>query len=209
MSKLKLIKIMKKIFLITISLLYISCKAQTIMQEEPLENRTTRDTGVYYKDFGNLLNQFEGTYLYTNGTTSFKMVLQKKVMSNVNNIYYEDILIGGYRYIENGIEKVNTLNALNQTYSNGWSYPIDGNNIMEGKMRCPSCDNNEKWILADIDDPVGHHVNELFIRKTTVGSQDAIKIFIYHAFEGAAEEDAPAPTPISHPINQEFTLIKQ
>ena len=200
---------MKRILLITICLLYISCKAQTIMQEEPLENRTTRDTGVYYKDFGNLLNQFEGTYLYTNGTTSFKIVLQKKVMSNVNNIYYEDILIGGYRYIENGIEKINTLDALNQTYSNGWSYSINGNNIMEGKMRCPSCDNNEKWIAARIKDNVGHHVNELFIRKTTVGSQDAIKIFIYHAFEGTAEEGAPAPAPISHPINQEFTLIKQ
>jgi hypothetical protein len=203
------LNIMKKLLIISLILGFVSCKAQTIMQEQPLENRTTTTTGVYYKDFDNFLNTFEGTYLYSNGNTSFNIILQKKIKSSINGRYEEDILIGGYRYIENGVEKINTLNALNTTLPNGWFYPINGNNIMEGKMRCPTCDDNEKWILADIKDPVGHHVNELFIRKTSIGGQDAIKIFIYHALESASPDNAPAPLPINHPINQEFILVKQ
>ena len=31
-----------------------------------------RDTNTYYKDVNNLLNPYEGTYVYTNGNTIFK-----------------------------------------------------------------------------------------------------------------------------------------
>lgn len=195
--------------IIIISFLYISCKAQTIMQEVPLDGRTTLTTGYYYKDFNNTLNQFEGTYLYTNGNTSFEVILQKKTQSVVNNRYSEDILIGGYKYVENGTTKVDVLNDLNNTYSNGWFYNINGNFILTGNtLGCTDCDLNEKWIKASIEDPVSGSVDTLFIRKVTENGQEAIKIWIYHQME-ARDANAPAPLPLSYPTGVNFILIKQ
>ena len=197
---------MKNIYIIFTILSIVNSKAQTIIG---LENQVTTEAGHYYKDINNFLNTFEGTYLYTNGTTSFKIVLQKKIMSNVNDIYTEDILIGGYQYIKDGIEKVNTLSMLSIPHVNGWFYSIHGNNIMTGKMRCPSCETDEKWIATAIVDPIGHHVNELLIRKTVISGQPAIKVFLYNsAFERALEEGEPLPLPITHPINTELILLK-
>ena len=45
------------------------------------------------EDINNYLDAFEGTYLYTNGNTSFRMVLVKKVQQ-YNGRYYEDLIIG-------------------------------------------------------------------------------------------------------------------
>lgn len=39
-----------------------------------------KPTGYYRKDMNNLLNQFEGTYVYTNGNKTFTITLVKKIM---------------------------------------------------------------------------------------------------------------------------------
>ena len=198
---------MKNTFILLTILFFSNCKAQTVV---PLDGSGIPEAGYYYKDINNFLNTFEGTYLYTNGNTSFKIVLQKKVMSNVNDIYYEDILIGGYQYIEDGVEKVNTLSKLSIPHVNGKFYPIDGNIIMTGKSRCPSCASDEKWVRLVIVDPIGDSVNELFVRKTIIGGQEAIRVFIYFsAFEYAVEEGAPPRIPNSYPVSTEFVFLKQ
>ncbi|TRW23345.1 hypothetical protein FMM05_14220 [Flavobacterium zepuense] len=72
-------------------------------------------TGAYYKDLNNDLNRYVGTWKYTNGTTSLTVTLQKKVMQHIINApygYYEDLVIGEYKYILNGVEKINTLPLL-------------------------------------------------------------------------------------------------
>ncbi|MFN4313275.1 MAG: DUF6705 family protein [Chitinophagaceae bacterium] len=46
-----------------------------------------------------------------NTNTSFKIVLVKKVQQ-YNGECYEDLIIGEYQYIVNGVEKVNTLSKL-------------------------------------------------------------------------------------------------
>ena len=131
-------------------------------------------------------------------------------MSNVNDIFYEDILIGGYQYIEDGVEKVNTLSKLSIPHVNGWFYPINGNTIMTGKMRCPSCASDEKWLAVMIVDPIGDSVNELLIRKTLIGGQEAIRVFIYFSpFHYAVEEGAPPRIPNSYPVSTEFVFLKQ
>jgi len=180
------------------------------MQELPLDNRGSIEQGYYYKDFNNTLNQFEGTYLYTNGNTFFKIILQKKVQSNYNDYCQEDILIGAYKYVENGITKVDVLNDINNIYADGWDYKISGNFILTGNtLGCTDCSLNEKWIRGSIEDPVSGSVDTLFIRKVTENGQEAIKIWIYHQM-GHRNADEPVTTnSISYPIGEDFILLKQ
>ena len=201
---------MKRILLITVSLLYISCKAQTVMQEVPLDGSGSEQQGLYYKDFNNTLNQFEGTYLYTNGNTSFKIILQKKVQSNYNNYCQEDILIGAYKYVENGVTKVDVLDDINNTYPNGRYYKIWGNFILTGNtLGCTDCSANEKWISGSIEDPVSGSVDTLFIRKVTENGQEAIKIWIYHQMGHRNASEPVTTNSISYPIGEDFILLKQ
>ena len=107
---------MKNTIIILLILSAICCKAQS-----PIINITDDNgnqiAGSYYKDLDNLLNVYEGTYLYTNGTTTLKIVLQKKTMS-FDGHHYEDLIIGEYQYIKNGVEIINTLPRLNQMIPN-------------------------------------------------------------------------------------------
>lgn len=115
---------MKKIIFI-LSIFSISCFGQT-----PIIDIKTWNTDIipnmYLKDIDNNFNQFEGTWLYTNGNTSLKIILVKKLMQKRGR-YFEDIIIGEYQYIENGVEKFNSLNDLNTIYPYMNRYKINGN----------------------------------------------------------------------------------
>lgn len=133
--------IMKKIIIATLTILSYGCKAQNpIFEITDLENTTQDIYGAYHKDTQNLLNPFEGTCIYTSGNTSFKIVLQKKLMSSMSGRYYEDLLIGEYQYVVDGIEKVNTLSQLNINYPNQSNHSITGNLIItQGDIGCMEC----------------------------------------------------------------------
>ena len=143
-----------------------ACKAQhpTVSLHNSAEAYGVK--GYYYKDFNNYLNSFEGTWLFTNGNTSFTVILQKKIMievsaSSSNKIYYADAIIGEYKYIENGIEKINTLQNISNNHPILFSYNIflssvslssDGNSCincqpgdiyMRGSYTEPNCD---RWM---------------------------------------------------------------
>ncbi len=195
---------MKNIFLTIISILtFISCKAQIV----GIEEQTSEEAGYYYKDLNNVLDLFEGTYLYNNGNTSFEIILQKKVASSRNGIFTEDLLIGGYQYIKNGVEQTNTLNSINTFQSNGRFYPINGNNINEGKYRCTECDINEKWLRISIEGV--NHVHSMFVRKVNISGAEAIKIYILPAEIPGQFDTSPPLPPVILPVNQWITLIKQ
>lgn len=118
---------MKHILLLLILVPFWSCKAQSPIKS--LYNDYPGVTGAYYKDIDNDLDKFIGTWKYTSGTTSLTITLQKKIMQpfNDNNVhYYEDIIIGEYKYIENGVEKINTLSQL-LTTKDPYEYNIVGN----------------------------------------------------------------------------------
>ena len=201
------IKVMsKKIIVLLAAISFFNCKAQTINLEDRVGKK---QSGVYYKDVYNVLNPFEGTYLYTNGNTSFEIRLQKKVYANYNNYCHEDILIGSYKYVENGTTKVDVLNSINTIHPDGWDYYIHANFILTGNTRgCTDCSPNEKWLSGSIEDPVSGSVDHLFIRKTTVGGTEAIIIWIYHEID-FRPAGSPTPPPLSYPIGEKFTLIKQ
>ena len=117
--------ILLTLFLFTMAL--FTCKAQTI--KHLYLDGPGREDNVYYKDIDNDFNRFEGTWLLTNGTTTLTIILEKKVMSYIQNVmsntnYYRDALVGEYRYVENGIEKINTLPNILVDYENPYDYNI-------------------------------------------------------------------------------------
>ena len=67
-----------------IALLNANCKAQVInpvniIPIQNLDNVKVITENDYIKDTNNLLNQFVGTWEYTNGATKLKIVLRKEV----------------------------------------------------------------------------------------------------------------------------------
>jgi hypothetical protein len=201
---------MKK-YILLILLSTISCKAQLqildISNFGEEQSLTADLSGRYYKDLYNQLNVYEGTYLYSNGNTSLKIVLQKKTMSSVNNRYYEDLIIGEYQYIKDGVEIINTLPKLNQVYSNQSLHSISGNQILTGtEMGCFDCSPTEKRLVGGLVEPERGWATISF-RKTTVNGQDALKVFFYWHY-GTHVKGTPEPPNPSTP-GGEYIMIKQ
>lgn len=200
-----------KIFkIIIITLLAITCKAQTPVIDIS-QSRFGQPDGYYMKDINNYLNPFEGTYIYSNGTTSFKMVLVKKVQQ-YNGRYYEDLIIGEYQYIENGVEKANTLSNINVVYNNqSIKHAISGNLIVNNNFRywkCPTCPTNEKRFNGGIKDISTGRGASITMRRTVEAGLEVMKIKISHVTGVALVAGQPAPPDFSLPQG-EFTLIKQ
>ncbi|HEX7869017.1 MAG TPA: DUF6705 family protein [Chryseobacterium sp.] len=166
-------------------------------------------TGYYRKDIFNLLNQFEGTYIYTNGNKFFKIVLEKKLMQS-NLDYYEDMILGEYQYIENGVEKVNTLTNLNISYNNQFlNHNIAGNSILYktvGRIwNCPECNPGERRLRSRILDKNTGRAADFFMRRTVINGQQVLQVKIDNIspdFESANPSDFSLPT-------GEFTMVKQ
>ena len=175
---------MKNIFLILSITFFCSCKAQTLIL--PLFNNPNYgDThGAYYKDLNNDLNAFVGTWELVNGSTSLKIIIQKKLQnySEMNNIY-RDMLIGEYKYISNGIEKVNTLANITNS-GNVYAHNIVGNIIIKNDNfpSCPECNLNEKRVSLMFDDPTITDVEgldgEIIIRRVDIDGVQKIKVWL-------------------------------
>jgi hypothetical protein len=84
---------MKKLLIISIFTIGFACKAQSPIF--PLEDWDEEQSNAYYKDLDNELDTFEGTWLYTNGNTSWKIILKKEI-TFFNDKYYEDLIVGEY-----------------------------------------------------------------------------------------------------------------
>ncbi|MBB4805953.1 hypothetical protein HNP38_001225 [Chryseobacterium defluvii] len=101
---------MKKIFLLaTIIFLFVQCKAQNhIVNLTDCDSYFDRSSGDYYnKDLNNVLDKYAGTWKWTNGNREFTLTLTKQVKHHFNQYgnddYYEDRLVGYYKYKENGL----------------------------------------------------------------------------------------------------------
>ena len=200
---------MKNLNILVLLLLSINCKAQTPIVDIS-ESEMDLPNGYYIKDLHNLLNPFEGTYVYTNGADTLKIVLVKKVLQ-YNSQYYEDLIIGEYQYIENGVEKANTLPNINITYLNQRTHKIDGN-FLVGKnhraWKCPECSITELRLKTTIQDVISGRFADLIIRRTTEGGQEVMKINITNISGGVYTIVEGPPPAFALPIG-EFTLIKQ
>jgi hypothetical protein len=98
---------MKKIFILAIIFTALNCKAQTIVPIRSSPSDAPEKS--YYKDLNNELNKYVGTWKFKKGTTSFTIVLIKILKKPFYEENFSDGIAGWYQYIENGVEKVNTL----------------------------------------------------------------------------------------------------
>jgi hypothetical protein len=164
--------------------------------------------GTYYKDTKNKLNPYLGTYVYTNGTTSLKFVF-KKVLSNRNNRYTEDVIIGEYQYIENGVEKINTLNRFNLNYTANevWKYSVQGNNIYPATAYCSDCAPNEEHFYTYLYDRDAEAGAIFDVKRIVQNGKQAIRVTIGWSMREHKENDPPLLNP-SLPGGY-YILVKQ
>jgi hypothetical protein len=187
------------LFIITV------CKAQTPVYD--ITEIREGSQGSYYKDIYGVLDGYDGTYLYSNGNTSLKFIL-KKVKSFC--YYYEDIVVGEFQFIKDGVEKGNTLNNINTKYTcEDANHRITGNFIITGtKLGCPDCSSTEKRLRLSFVDNKSPNIARIDIRKTTANSKAAIKIKITWDGFIIVKEGDPAPVPASLYAG-EYLMIKQ
>jgi len=202
---------MKHTILITIlAFSFLTCKAQSpIISIDSLGIHNIEN--AYYKDLNNDLNPFEGTWLYTNGNTSLKIILEKKIMFN-NGDYYEDLMVGGYQYIENGVEKINTLSDVNHP-SLGYHASIKGNTILDSCYYLPTddCVESEKRLSLSIEDTfTNDHYGSLILHKRTINGQEALNVRIeFRYYKATVTEDEIIPDPTMPWQMNNIIMIKQ
>lgn len=203
--------------LLPLLLVIFSCKAQTFNIEsydgEPIN-------GAYYKDINNTFNPFVGTWLYTNGTISFKIVLEKRTYTPTINQAFEDLLVGEYEYKVNNIVKVSTLSNINNTFMRGNN--INASSILKGGTRaCRNCPATDIFINGVIGETVGtgdglstmnsnnnhRYYGEIFMKRITVNGQHALEFSFYWKIS-SYDKNLPKPQDASFPAGT-YIMIKQ
>jgi hypothetical protein len=186
------------------------------------ENSTYgREQGAYYKDINNVHNQYVGTWLYTSGNTSLKIVFRKRTMvlqPSYDNSYYTDFLVGEYQYIENGVEKINTLSNLYEEYSDSWDYNICARFLRHKSAhpKCVECITGEKTLGLIFNEPSRRHLEgeryEFAIRRFTENNQTKLKVWFIATGNGLVTNritnEQTNITNFTLPFG-EYVLIKQ
>lgn len=164
--------IIKIITILIFTFSFFNCKAQSPIL--PLKKWSDEQENAYYKDLNNELNSFEGTWLYTDGNTSLKIVLEKRLMQ-FNGDYYTDLIVGEYQYIKNGVEKINTLDQINQDL--GENHNIEGNFIYKNCNIFPvdDCVDGEIRLMLFIDDILTDKGLDIILHNRIVDGQEALK----------------------------------
>ncbi len=196
---------MKKILtLVFLTIMTLSCKAQSpIINIDGWDGEGIENT--YYKDINNYFNVFEGTWLYTEATTSFKIVLEKGEMVANDIVYYQDDIFGEYQYIKDGVERINTLDNTDVG-----KVAIAGDTLLKSIHRpiCDDCPILERRLSARINDKIANITSSLTIRAIEVGDQDALEIFIYGGRKDIDADNLPVYTQTILPTGT-FIFIKQ
>lgn len=215
---------MKKIFYLTSLLLFTFCTAQNQVIELYGNQPFGTVNNAYYKDVNDFLNQYIGTWLYTNGNTSLKIIFQKREHKYMPGTisYYRDLLVGEYQFIENGIEKVNTLNQINTDFGSNVIDMRNHNLIVTGclyhanyKPKCNECAQNEKRLEMSLSEPIFSEIsglsNSFVIRRYEEGGVIKLKVWFYSQIQAQPEDENGNPfnfTSFSLPFG-EYILIKQ
>ncbi len=194
---------MKKIIITIVLLFGLHCVAQNTIIDIPNWNGETNPPNFYLKDVNHILDNFVGTWLYTNATTSLKIVFEKREYVHIGN-YYEDILIGEYQYYDilNNTDLFNTLPNLQTALSSEYHHNIFGNSM---PTTFTPFDNPSpiRRVKLFFQDNIGGNMN---IQKITVNGQEAIEIL-----KVCSQATHLEGQPTLHPILPDgfYTLIKQ
>lgn len=97
---------MKKSLIIILTLAVYFMQAQNIIT---LNHNSLPSNGAYIKDTQGYLDKFVGTWKYTSGNEEFTLKILKAEYVKYD-FYWKDKLYGGYKYVKDGIVKVDNLN---------------------------------------------------------------------------------------------------
>ena len=140
------------LFSIIIILSTLSCTAQQILPI--LNGPVPRPIPYYSKDIDNDFNVYEGTWLWQDGNDSWEITFDKKVRVPDGNSF-QDLLIGEYRYIEDGVMLINNLpidNSITE-YSQHNIYAGVISTLNNDAPPCNECAVDARFIRATLTDP--------------------------------------------------------
>lgn len=197
---------MKTIILLLAITLAITCNSQIINLKD-LDG--SRITNAYYKDVDNELNQFEGTYQYTNGDDELTIVLKKFENSNIAD-YAEDLLTGELKYKKNGVVLFDNLSKINDNLPNKYFHDICGNTLITNGARpiCNDCLPNQ-WRARLIFFGRSNNDNggSIVLKKYIENGVEKLKVFIQYIALPVDIND-PDPLPVLIPGSQYFELTR-
>ena len=208
---------MKTLFYSLLLVSSLSLKAQIIDIYNDNSNTSGYVAGAYYKDLTNVHDQYIGTWLYTNGNTSLKLVFQerehvKSLTYKDGTFYYEDWLIGEGQYIENGILKWNSLPNLSASQSTDYVTVRDhvsfySRNYTRERVFCPECAPGEKrlkmhWLALDSNfNSVNSMGYTVLLRRFFENGVEKLKVSFYAAPEdGIGSIDVDNPPVFTPPV---------
>jgi hypothetical protein len=145
---------MRKTLILLFLIVFQNLFCQTIA---PLYMKGSDISGTYYKDLNNDLDQFVGTWLFSNSESNLTITIIKKTQYyNPNRNVYFDYLIAEYKYEVNNQILVNSLPNLSQNHTSIYDYNIFGYSIIDKNKapRCPECNINERRVKLNFKDPV-------------------------------------------------------
>ena len=196
---------MKNIITLSLVLFATACQSQIINIKD---NYGTTIANAYYKDIDNILDPFEGTWLYTNGSTTLKIILVKEI-NHFNSKYYEDVIIGGYEYKVGNTTLISNLSDINTPFLNSFEKGIGGNGVKNnnGYPPCPDCSVDEKRLLLMFSEFSTNMFGTILIKKTLAFGQEAIKVRIKRGERVHVVGTPMEPEDFIVPSG-EYTLIK-
>lgn len=102
---------------ILFTLVIIVANAQNPILPITTERHNILD-GAYIKDTNNDLDKFVGTWQYSQGNDEFTVEIQKIEMYTNDQInYFKDILVGKFKYIQNGVVIADYINSIDNQIS--------------------------------------------------------------------------------------------
>ena len=213
----------KNLNILVLLLLSVNCKAQNPIIPRYNNGATFGEVNnAYYKDVDNFLNQFEGTWQYTTTTDTLTVKFVKKLQMKKDKygkyFYYADYLVGEFRYVENGVEKANTLSNLSINHPSPYDYNLYSSSKI-GKYnypRCNECEDNVERLRITFDEPANDDdmlAADFVIRHEIEAGVEKIKVqFILMTSPIGIKKDTDTTPSVArkHTIPYgNYTLIKQ
>lgn len=137
---------MKNIFFtVIIAFFTLACKSQIVSLDA---NYWEVPAGAYFKDLDNEMDKFVGTWQYNNNGTDFLNIVLQKKTHVYNGEFYEDYLVGEYRYVQNNVEIINTIPNNPLEWNNIDERSIGGRYFISNDevVICNDCTSNERRI---------------------------------------------------------------
>ncbi|WP_430410939.1 DUF6705 family protein [Kordia sp.] len=165
------------VIIVVVFCMSFSCKAQNPVVGLTQKKGSIPD-GIYYKDIDGDLDKYVGTWKYTNGTTSFTITF-RKVIQSFNGKWYDDLLVGDYKYVKNGVVIMDYLNRVNDPTVNNGQHYIYGNRIIYPyqDVDCDGCTHMERRFELFFSDPEQRYLSQaMIVRHIIVNNIQKIQV---------------------------------